>query len=216
MEVRGLSATPWARKWGLAAALLVAVVLDGCLFVKAPDEKVEPTNIELSPQPELEMSEEIVRTRAGDMIAQLPKGWVFLDPKGQESNDIIAVAVNPDYTLTAVFSQIPHGESAKATLDNEGMLGLARVAYNKRSRKTAGACKLVGTYKTAQLGTRTFGLYDFSASGGSLRSRCAVYTSSIGNHYEFALVPLTVGGKELPVDAEIQRVFRSILATVQY
>jgi hypothetical protein len=43
-----------------------------------------------------------------------------------------------------------------------------------------------------------------------------VFTSSIGNHYEFALVPLTVGGKELPVDAEIQRTFRSILATVQY
>lgn len=196
--------------------LLTVLALQGCLFVKAPDEKVEVTNVELSPQPELEMSEDIVRTRAGDIIAQLPKGWVFLDHKERESSDIIAVAVNPDYTLSAVFSTIPHGESAKETLESQGMLGLARVAFNKRSRKTASACKLVGTYKTAHLGTRTFGLYDFSTTGGALRTRCAVFTSSIGNHYEFALVPLLVGGKGVPEDADIRRVFTSILATVQY
>lgn len=216
MEVMTEALRRPVRTAPIVMLVLVLSTLSSCLFVKAPDEKTEVTNVELSPQPELEMSEDIVRTRAGDIIAQLPSGWVFLDHKGQESSDIIAVAVDPDYTLTAVFSQIPHGESAKETLDKEGMLGLARVAFNKRSRKTAGACKLVGTYKTAQLGTRQFGLYDFSATGGALRTRCAVFTSSIGNHYEFALVPMTVGGKELPVDAEIQRVFRSILATVQY
>ena len=196
--------------------LILGLALHGCLFVKAPDTTIEPVNVELSPQPELEMSEEIVRTQAGDMIAQLPKGWIFLDPKGQQSTDIIALATNPDYSLTAVFSQIQHGESMKAASEQEGMLGLARFAFARRSRKTAGTATLIGTYKTAQLGTRTFGMYDFSTSGGALRTRCAVFTSSIGNHYEFALVPLTVGGKDLPVDAEIQRTFRSILATVQY
>jgi hypothetical protein len=190
--------------------------LHGCLFVKAPDTTVEPVNVELSPQPELEMSEEIVRTQAGDIIAQLPKGWIFLDPKGQQSTEIIAVATNPEYSLTAVFSQIQHGESSKELSEQDGMLGLARTAFARRSRKTAGTAKLIGTYKTAQLGTRTFGMYDFSTTSGALRTRCAVFTSSIGNHYEFALVPLTIGGKDLPVDAEIQRIFRSILATVQY
>lgn len=201
----------------LGLVLFCTVVLSGCLFVKAPDTYVEPVNVELSPQPEIDMSDEIVRTQAGDMIAQLPLGWIFLDPKGQQSSEILVVATNPEYSLTAVFSHIQHGEPATSEQsDQERMLGLARTAFARRSRKTAGTAKLVGTYKTAQLGTRTFGMYDFSTTGGALRTRCAVFTSSSGNHYEFALVPLTVGGKELPVDAEIQRVFRSILATVQY
>ncbi|MBN9400369.1 MAG: hypothetical protein J0I17_09370 ['Candidatus Kapabacteria' thiocyanatum] len=196
--------------------VVIALTMAGCLFVKAPDEKTEVQNVSLSPLPEVEMSDELVRTRAGDMIALLPKGWLFIDTKGRESSDIIAVAVNPDYTLSAVFSTLPGSEPSKEMLDREGVLGLARVAFNKRSRKTAGSTKLVGSYATAELGPRRFGLYDFSASGGSLRSRCAVFTSSIGNHYEFALVPMTVSGKDLVPDPETQQIFRSILATVQY
>lgn len=195
--------------------VLCAVLLSSCFFVKAPEQKSESTNAPLSPLPEMEMSDELVRTPGGDMIALLPKGWLYLDARTDQSSEVIAIAVNPEYTLSAVFAALP-GEAPKEQLEKEGLLGLARVAYNKHVRKTAGTAKLVGTYSVAELGQRRFGLYDFAAATGAPRTRCAVFTSTVGNHYEFALVPLTVTGKDLPTDAEVQKVFRSIIATIQY
>lgn len=194
---------------------LCAGMLTSCLFVKPPKKDSDAENATLSPMPELEMSEELVRTPSGDMIALLPKGWLYLDARSEQSSEVIAIAVNPEYTLSAVFAALP-GEASKEQLEKEGLLGLARLAYNKHVRKTAGTAKLVGTYSVAELGPRRFGLYDFTASAGNQRTRCAVFTSSAGTHYEFALVPLTVTGKELPTDADIAKVFRSIIATIQY
>lgn len=199
----------------LMVAMLI-VMLPSCLFVKAPQQTEDVQHVALSPQPQIEMSDELVRTRAGDLIALLPHGWVFLDAKGEASADIVSIAVNPEYTLSMVVSSIPHGESTREMTEDEGMLGLARVAYQKHVRKSAGAVKLIGTYRTAELGPRRFGLYDFSMTAGGLRTRAAVCTSTLGNHYEIALVPLTVSGKDVPDNATQEATFRSILATVQY
>lgn len=198
------------------AIIAVCIALTSCLFVKAPEQKVDVQNVSLSPQPEIDMSDELVRTRAGDLIALLPKDWVFLDTKNDASTDIVAIAVNPDYTLAMVISQLPISESGMDQQSSDGLLDLARGAYQRHVRKTAGAAKLIGTYRTAELGPRRFGLFEFSGSGGGVRSRVAVCTSSTGNSYEVALVPMSVSGKDIP-DAVIQdRIFRSILATVQY
>ncbi len=198
------------------AMTLLVVAVPSCLFVKAPQQSEDVQHVALSPQPQIDMSDELVRTRAGDLIALLPRGWVFLDTKGEASADIVSIAVNPDYTMSMVISSIPHGESTREMTEDEGMLGLARVAYQKHVRKSAGAVKLIGTYRTAELGPRRFGLYDFSMAAGGLRTRAAVCTSTLGNHYEIALVPLTVSGKDVPDNATQEATFRSILATVQY
>ncbi len=200
----------------LAALLATAMLLPSCLFVKAPEDKIEVQNVALSPQPEIEMSDNLVRTRAGDLIALLPKGWVFLDTKNEASADIISVAVNPDYTLSMVVSSIPAAESSRERMASEGLLGLARSAFQKHVRKTGGVAKIVGGYRIAELGARTFAGFDFSTTGGGMRTRCAVCTSSLGNHYEISLVPLNVTGRDLPDAQEQERIFRSILATVQY
>lgn len=200
----------------MAIVVTLAIALPSCLFVKAPQQTDDVQHVALSPQPQIDMSDELVRTRAGDLIALLPKGWVFIDTKGEASADIISIAVNPDYTLSMVVSSIPHGESTRDMTDGEGMLGLARVAYQKHVRKSAGAIKLIGTYRTAELGPRRFGLYDMSMAAGGLRTRAAVCTSTLGNHYEISLVPLTVSGKDVPDNATQETTFRSILATVQY
>lgn len=200
----------------LVAMTLLVIAVPSCLFVKAPQQSEDVQHVALSPQPQIDMSDELVRTRAGDLIALLPRGWVFLDAKGEASADIVSIAVNPDYTLSMVISSITHGESTRELTEGEGMLGLARVAYQKHVRKSAGAVKLIGTYRTAELGPRRFGLYDFSMAAGGLRTRAAVCTSTLGNHYEIALVPLTVSGKDVPDNATQDATFRSILATVQY
>ena len=77
-------------------------------------------------------------------------------------------------------------------------------------------CSWFGTYEIAELGTREFGTYRFTGASGGITSRCAVFVSTLGNFYEFALVPLTVSGRDIPADREQQAVFNSILATVQY
>lgn len=193
------------------------MLLHSCLFVKAPEQKLTGETQQLSPLPEIEMSDELIRTRQGDMIAFIPRGWLLIDPKDQVSDDIITVAVNQDYTLSAVFSSIPTTASSQDQFVNEGLLGLARVAYTKHVRKTAGSVSLSGTYSIAELGTRRFGLFDFTSPTGVSKSRSAVFTSTTGNHYEFSLVPINVSPvSEVVSDSVQQIIFRSILATIQY
>jgi hypothetical protein len=202
---------------GILLLIVISFALSSCLFVKAPEQKLVGETQQLSPLPEIEMSDELIRTREGDMIALVPRGWLLIDPKDDVSDDIITVAVNPEYTLCAVFSSIPATASSQEQLDREGLLGLARIAYTKHSRKSAGSVSLAGTYSIAELGTRRFGLYDFSSQSGVLRSRCAVFTSTMGNHYQFALVPINVSpSSEIVSDSLQQKIFRSILATIQY
>jgi hypothetical protein len=196
--------------------IVVTIVVSGCLFVKPTETKVEVRDVSLSPTPEMEMGDDLVRTRTGDMIALLPKGWVFLDARSESSADVVAVAVDPNYTVAAVFSSISGLESPSESSDSEGMLGLARRAYSRHARKTAGGIRLVGSYTEVAVGLRRFGLYTFAGSTSSAPTRCAVFTSSVGHHYQLALVPLSVSGRDQRSDAELQQIFRSILATIQY
>ncbi len=199
----------------LLLLVVFGITVQSCLFVKAPEQKVDVQNVALSPLPEIEMSDELVRTRSGDFIALLPKGWLFLDTKGDASADILAIAVSPDYTLTLVVSAAGTSEPNRESSGSDGLLELARTVYQRHVRKSAGTVKLVGTYRIAEMGPRRFGLYEFAASS-ALRTRSAVCTSSIGNNYEISLVPVTVSGKDIPDAAEQDRIFRSILTTVQY
>jgi hypothetical protein len=195
----------------LTFVVLFSVLASGCIIVRTTENDVESEQIELSPQPEIAMSEELVRSREGDMIAFLPEGWFFVDTEDKAPSEIFAVAVNPDYTLSAVFTSFKKGEQ-----DAENALMLARKSLERHERKTAGAVKQIGKFSTTKIGLKEFGLYETSVTGGALKTRTAVFISSLGNYYEFALVPLNVSGKPVPTDAEIQKIFRSILATTQF
>jgi hypothetical protein len=197
----------------LAFSMLLAS-LEGCLFVREKQDLPPP--VILSPQPEIAMSDEIVRSRPGDMIAQLPQGWALIDIEGKAPSDVIAIAVNPDYTLSAVFSTVRKTESADSVVQQEGVYALIRMAMAKHERKTAGAIRQVSKPSEIKIGARTFGYIEFTGSNPVLRTKVAVFSSSLGNFYEFALVPLSVSGKPLPSDEEIKRTFRSITTTIQF
>lgn len=200
-----------------AASLLTTFLLTSCLFVKAPEQKGQPVeDAPLSPLPEIAMSDELVRSLEGDMIALLPEGWLILDPEEGVSDHVITVAVNPEYTLSAVFSSIPDAGSTRQAFQDEGLLGLARMAFTQRTRRTAASVKLAGTYALTELGTRQFGLYAFTGPGGSMKCRSAVFTSTLGNFYEFSIVPTPISNRDVPADLEQQAIFNSILATIQY
>lgn len=193
----------------------IGVAVPSCLFVKAPAPKpVVTEQAALSPVPEIAMGDDIVRSAQGDMIASLPKDWMFLDVHDDVSDDLLAVAVNPDYTLSVVFSVLPQASTTSEAYETEGLLGLARMAYQKHQRKAAGRVSLAESYSVSTFGTRMFGQYAFS--NGTTTTRCAVYRSMLGNFYQCAVVPLTITSRDLPSDREQQAVFSSILATIQY
>lgn len=196
---------------------LLAVSLVSCIVVKHDDvvDDVAPA-VTLSPKPEIKMSENLVRSLQGDMISFIPKGWFFVDVEEKVSPDVIAVAVSPEYNLSAVFTGIKKNDNINATVEKEGLLGLARVSFSQRAAKTAGSVKTAGKYQTMDIGNLKFAKYEFTASGSAMSAKAVVFISSVGDYYEFALIPMTAAGKPMPAPEDFDKVFRSIITTIRY
>lgn len=210
-----------ASRLKVLASLLICfaslLCLHGCLFT-ATERKAE--SIIVSVKPEIPMSDEYVRSRPGDMLAFLPQGWFLVDVEGKASSDVIAVAVNPDYTLSMVVQNIRKNDLIDQVVQKEGLLGLTRLAFEKRQRKTSNSVRLLNKFTPTTIGSRSFGVYEFTGAvqdttTAILHSRSAVFTSSLGNYYEVSLTPTTISGKSVPPDDECARVFRSIIASLQ-
>lgn len=198
-------------------SLIITILLsfNSCLVVKIDDDYTI-REIKLSPKPIVEMSEKLVRSAKGDMIAFLPKGWFFIDVEDDMSENIFAVAVNPDYTLTAVFSKTDNNTQIDNMVATEGLIGLSRHFLNQKQSKTAGSVKQKGKFKTVNAGNLKFGNYQFTSTGGASVANSAVFISSMNRYYEFSLMPMNITGKSQPSKKDIQDVFDSILATIQY
>ena len=196
--------------------ITLTIVMTGCLIVKHPDTgDVSPT-MSLSPKPEMEMQGDPIRSKDGDMIAFLPKDWFLIDANKEASSDIIAIAVNPDYTLSAVFKNIRRNSLIDKTVEKESLLGLARFSFSHRQRKTGNAAKQIGKYTPIEMGTNKFVSYQYSVSGGALNASVMVFKSSLNKYYEFALIPMEINGKMLPDKKTVDKIFRSISATIKF
>lgn len=198
--------------------LLVAIFsVSGCIVVKENDDEPNITPlIKLSPVPEIIMSDNLVRSSRGDMVAFIPKNWFFVDVEEKASSEIIAVAVNPEYTLNAVFSVIRKNEKIDSLVANEGLYGLARYSFSRRERKTAGAVKLVGKYEQIEMGYHEFVKYNFTTTGGAIVSQTLVFQSQLEQYYEFTLLPMDVKGSPIASQKDIDKIFRSIASTIKF
>lgn len=197
---------------------LLTLVLSSCIVVKNDMIEVETGKqvINLSPKPQMSMSDEIVRSHSGDMIAFLPQDWFFVNILDETSEDIFATAVSPDYTMAAVFTKLSPNPETIEIVRREGVIGLARIFFDKKMQKSAGSLKQVGNTQKIMLGPLEFGRYSYYASSNSELCHSAVFVSNSGNYYEYSLLPMTFRGKPLPTKAEIDVLFNSILATIQY
>lgn len=197
---------------------LMCIALTSCFVVKNDtiEEQSEKQVINLSPKPTISMSDEIVRSPEGDMIAFLPKDWFFVNILDQTSADIFAVAVNQDYTLSAVFSQLSKSPENLEIVRREGVIGLSRLFFNKKVSKSAGSIKISGNPSKITMGPLEFGNYTYFSSGSLDKCRSAVIISGSGNYYEYSLVPMTFRVKPLPTQEEMDNIFISILSTIQY
>lgn len=197
--------------------LLLVTSINSCIVVVHEQQKVEiEPEINLSPKPIIKMSESLIRSEKGDMIAFLPTNWFLVNVEEKVTSDIIAVAMNPDYTLTAVFSMVRNNELIKETIEKEGLYGLARISYEKRENKTAGFVKQIGKYQTINMGAQEFVKYEYSNTGGALIAKSAVFISSTGEFYEFSLIPMNVKNNIMPTSRDFDDIFQSFLASINY
>ncbi len=199
------------------AVLVLMITVSSCIVVINEEKKyeIEP-EITLSPKPVLQMSENLIRSEKGDMIAFLPIGWFLVNVESKVSPDIIAVAVNPDYTLSAVFSNVRNNELIKETINKEGLFGLARISLERRESKTVSYVKQIGKFQNINMGNQEFVKYEYSNTGGALLAKSAVYISSTGEFYEFSLVPINVKYNIQPSLKDLDDVFQSFLASINY
>lgn len=207
------------KRWNKIFLLFLgmAFLINSCIIVKekAVEDDFVPS-VNLSPKPEIPMSETIIWSKKGDITSNIPESWFFVDLDNKISSDIIATAVNPDYSLSCIFTSIKKQDNLEQVFEKEGLLGLARLSLAKHDKKTAGSVKLIGKYQPVQMGNKNFVRYSFSNSGGALIAHAAVFASSIGEFYEVALIPMEITGKEVPTKEEVDKIFRSILTSIQY
>ena len=199
--------------------ILVSVLLfsvTSCVIVKNEEEKQKAPVIKFSPTPEIEMSDIMVRSDEGDMVAFLPKGWFLVNLEDEAPIDVISVAVNKGYTMSIVFSKMKKNEENDKIIAREGVLGLSRICFEKRVNKTAGSVQLSGEYTEVDMGARRFGKYEFANADKSMRGMSAVFISSLGNYYELSVIPMNLTGIVPVSQYDLNRVFSSVLTTVQY
>jgi hypothetical protein len=203
-------------KINIISIVLIMAIAGGCVIVKHEEEQPPPPVLEFSPTPEMEMSDVMVRSDDGDMVAFLPKDWFLVNLEGDSPVDVIAVATNKEYTIALIFSKIRKSKKNDEIVAREGLLGLARIALDRRSDKTAGAVRLAGKYSEISMGPRKFAKYEFTNSDLGLRGISAVLISSLDNFYEVSVIPMNLTGIVPVTQYDLDRVFSSVLATVQY
>ncbi len=188
--------------WGLLGA--------GCAIWRAPE--VGGVRVQEIVLPEIPLAAEPVRSALGDVLFFIPRGWFLADLGERIPSGMVAVAVNPDYTLalTLVLLQRASGDTA----GQYDLLELARQSFARRQARTAGAVRLVSDLSIIRVGARSFAVYRFGR--GPRHVRVALFVSSIGSVYEVALVPLSVRPIDPPGEEECERIFEGVLRAVQF
>ncbi len=203
--------------WKYLVAALFCCALWSCSLFRS-EQKVLAADPALL-LPEIQMSEEYVRSKPGDLLVFLPKGWFLVDMESKLSSDVVAVAVNPEYTLSLVVQSLRADEQLTQSVQKEGLIGLARAAYDKRVRKTANGVRLLSPMDKLDYGNKHFGSYEFSidaVDSTAQRSRSVVLSSSVKNYYEVSLVPAMVTTTKLPEEDSVRKIFHSIIVSMQY
>ncbi len=197
--------------------LILLVYLSGCIVVKNDDKGEEkPLILNLSPQPEMAMSDIMIRSHAGDMIAYLPRDWFLINMEETAPVDVIAVAVNTEYSISVVFSLIRKADKIDEIFAKEGLLGISRLSMERRAKKTAASVHQIGKYSTITMGPRNFSKYEYANADNTMNGISAVYKSSLNEYYEMSVFPMNLKGIVLPTREDIIKAFNSILTTVQY
>jgi hypothetical protein len=214
----------------LLAALSIGFIsssFTSCIAVKSTTEEnaavqgeqqedpQKPKIPTLSSKPSIQMSDDLIRSEAGDMVSNLPAQWFLMNTKTIAPQQIFAVASNPDYTLGLVYSLLNKEPAFDQTFQKEGIASIAKAALLRRERRNP-YTKRLGEVEEVMVGAKRFGLYKFTTDNGATVNRVAVFRSALGNFYECTMTEFPFTGRKIPAREESDIVFASVLATIDY
>lgn len=165
--------------------------------------------------PAVTVSDRRIHSPTGDMSARLPDGWVTLDVEKLEAPELFAVACNPEYTISLVFSAVGVDNDARKGFDRGGMAGLAEASLERHRKRSGGRAIAVADIEEFAIGRRRFGAYTYTTDSSRTMTRVAVfYTAS--NLYECAVTHLTFTDRDLPTLKTLREIHQLVLASVEW
>ena len=209
------------RRGAIAAFSLC--MLEGCVVVvqKQPQQN-QQTKVssekpirQLPSKPTIPMSDEVVRSELGDMVSLLPLEWSLVNIETNLPVQVFSVAVNNQYTASLIYSVLRKEENFDQTFQKDGLIGIGRISATKRDTKMRNI-KRLGESEEVQVGSKRFCLYRYTTDNGATLNRVAVFRSSFGNYYECTLSDLTFTGRKLIPREEMETLYLSVLATIDF
>ncbi len=193
--------------------LLGAVLFAACA---APKETV-PTEEEdfFAMIPAVDLSDEVVYSPAGDMKARLPQDWVTLDDARFQDPEIFAVACDPHYTMTIVFSEVPLDDVLVNIFRSKGMVGLLQANFKERVERLGGVPPKLLKAEEFALGQRKFGAYTFTTDSSLTSTRVALFYTR-KHLYECTITQLPYTEGELPTNEKIKDVHQIVLGGIEW
>ncbi len=197
--------------------LVLLILLSSCIIVKVrvPDEEFSK-EFTLLPKTSIPISDESIRSDKGDMIAFLPVGWQLIDTENKEPSNIFAIAVNPEYTLSIVFSKLTNKFDVAQTLKTEGLLGVAMKCFENKKIKSLNNIRLLGDYEPLKNGLNKFYVFKYENLSNKLVGKSAIFVTPLSEVYEFSLIELDIKEKPNISESDFDKLFFSILNTIRY
>jgi hypothetical protein len=169
----------------------------------------------LPSKPVVPMSDEVVRSEMGDMVSMLPDQWSLVNLETNMPTQVFSVAVNTQYTAGLIYSVLRKEDTFEQTYQKEGLTGIGKISLSKRDHKMRNI-KRIGDFEEVLVGTKRFCTYRYTTDNGSTLSRVAVFRSSFGNYYECTLADMTFTGRKLIAREDMDNIYLSVLATIDF
>lgn len=200
----------------LVLILTTSLYVNSCIFVKPKTQVEEEVSIEMIPKPLIEMNEEALRSPRADMISLIPKGWFFTDLSDDTPKDVFAIAVNPEYTLSLVFSSYPSNEILEDIYKQQHLIGIANASFDRKQKRTGGSLIKFDKIYTINSSNLEFVIYHYRTRTQPLNAFTAVFKSTTGTIYEVTILPMNLSGITLPTEDEMNKIFNSVISTIRY
>jgi glucose/arabinose dehydrogenase len=190
----------------LAVACLAAA---GCTGVRQTQQTDDATT------PQIAFAADQLHSPSGDMSARVPMGWVMLDAEKLEAPQVFAVACNPEYTVSVIFSEAPVDNAARGIFSRDGLKGLVDASFQRHFKRSRGRAVMTGDVEEFAIGRRQFAAYSYSTDSLQTMTRVAVFFTT-SHLYECAITHLTFNARELPNEKTVRNLHQLILGSIEW
>ncbi len=193
------------------------IFLVGCIIVKEKATEEEfTTEFTILEKPSIPIGYDAIRSERGDMIAFLPQKWFFIDTEDKGPSSVFSVAVNPEYSLSIIFSRLTYKMDVSSIIKKDGLLGIAAKCFEIKQIKSSNNIKLIGNFEPIKNGPQKFYVFAYENVANKLKGKSAVFVTSLNEVYEFSLIQLDIEDKQQNSETEFNNVFFSVLSTIRF